>query len=317
MILLRGTEPAKQDVPNFISGETTVRKLFIASAVASAFALPATPLLAADAPAAAPAAPKSPWTITTNVYGVSDYYFRGITQTWHKPAIQGGADVAHDNGFYAGVWGSNVSNNTYPGGSALEFDYYGGYNGKFNDDWGWTVGGHGYAYPGANFNKSFFCGGATCGDSKFDSFEWNVGANYKFVSVKYSQMITNWFGVSQDMKVNGAPLFSSDSKGSSYLEANVAYEFVPTWTLNLHAAHTKVRTTTTAAFGTAGLDPSYSDYLLGVTKGFDGGWAVSLAYAKSHYKSSAYWKPTFSFANTDSLSDPGDGRLILSAGRTF
>ncbi len=272
--------------------------------------------------AAAPEAAKGPWTITTNVFGVSDYYFRGITQTWHKPAIQGGVDVAHDSGWYLGAWGSNVSNNSYPGGSSLEFDYYGGYNGKFSDDFGWTVGGHGYAYPGANFNKAYLCGTVngvttTCGDSSFNSFEWNAGLSYKFVSVKYSRMLTNWFGVSQDMRLNGLPLFNSDSKGSSYLEANVAYEFLPTWTLNLHAAHTNVTTSTTAAFGTAGLDPSYNDYLIGVTKGFDGGWSGSLAWVKSSYKSDAYWKPTFSFANTDTLSDPGSDRLILSVGRTF
>ncbi len=264
-------------------------------------------------------APKSPWIITTNVYGVSDYYFRGISQTWHKPAIQGGADLAHESGWYLGVWGSNVSNNTYPGGSALEFDYYGGYNGKFTDDFGWTVGGHGYAYPGADYNKAAACVTGLCGSSSFDSFEWNAGLSYKFFSVKYSRMLTNWFGVSDDMKnpTTGLPLFTSDSKGSSYLEFNVAYEFSPSWTLNLHAAHTDVKTTTTAAFGTAGLDPSYNDYLIGVTKAFNGGWVGSIAYVKSSYKSAAYWKPTFSFANSDSLADPGNGRLILSVGRSF
>jgi uncharacterized protein (TIGR02001 family) len=115
-----------------------MQKTLLAIAVASVFSSPAL-VLADDA-----AAPASPWTVTTNVYGVSDYYFRGITQTWHRPAIQGGVDVAHSSGWYAGLWGSNVSNNQYPGGSGLEFDYYGGYNGKFSDDWGWTAGGHGY-----------------------------------------------------------------------------------------------------------------------------------------------------------------------------
>jgi uncharacterized protein (TIGR02001 family) len=277
-----------------------MRKTLIAATLASLSALP---MLAAAADAA-PAAPAPAYTVTTNVMLTSDYYFRGITQTWHKPAIQGGADFVHTNGLYAGVWGSNVTNNEYPGGSALEFDYYGGYNGKINDDWGYTVGGHGYAYPGANYNKA----AAPGPNQKFDSFEVNVGASWKFVSAKYSYFLTDWFGFNQNTLGN----MSGGSRGTGYLELNVAYEFVPTWTLNAHAAQTKVKGVRANA-----ADPSYNDYLLGVTKGFDGGWSASLAYAKSTYKDGTFWKPLFSFANSDSLSDPGEGKLILTVGRTF
>lgn len=281
-----------------------MKQTLIASAVASACLLSAGTAMAD----AAPTAPASPWTVTTNVYGVSDYYFRGITQTWHKPAIQGGADFVHSSGWYAGVWGSNVTNNEYPGGSGLEFDYYGGYNGKINDDWGWTAGGHGYYYPGADANKAFFCGGG-CTSDKFDSFEANIGASYKFMSVKYSYFLTDWFGFNKKIG------FTDDSKGSSYLEFNLAYEFIPTYTVNFHAAHTDVTTKTAA-----GLDPSYDDYALGVTKAFDGGWAASLAWVKANYKDESFWKPAGGFgslANTDTISDPGSSRLILSVGRTF
>ena len=262
---------------------------------------------AEDAPAA-PAAATPPYTVTANVNLVTDYYFRGITQTWHKPAIQGGADYVRASGWYAGVWGSNVTNNTYPGGSGLELDYYGGYNGKITDDIGWTAGIHGYYYPGADFDKNYLATANTA-SVKYDTFEWNAGMSYKWASVKYSRQLTNWFGAD---KGTG---FDSDSKGSSYLEANVAYEFIPTWTLNLHAAHTDVTAKLITATGT--LDPSYNDYLVGVTKGFNGGWSTQLVFAKSSYKTSAFWKPTASLANTTTLGDPGNGRLILSVGRTF
>lgn len=275
-----------------------MKQTLIAAAVASAF-LAAAPAMAADAPA-------SPWTVTTNVYGVSDYYFRGITQTWHKPAIQGGVDLVHSSGWYAGLWGSNVSGNQFPGGSSLEVDPYFGYNGKLSDDFGWTAGFHGYYYPGADYNKSSTF---AIPSEKFDSYEANVGLSYKFMSVKYSYFLTDWFGFN---KTTG---FNDDSKGSSYLEFNLAYEFMPTYTLNLHAAHTDVNTT--ISVGGANLDPSYDDYLIGVTKSFDGGWLASLAYVKSNYKDEAWWKPTFSFSNSDTLSDPGEGRVILSVGRVF
>ena len=64
---------------------------------------------------------------------VTDYYFRGLTQTWGGPAIQGGFDVSHTSGLYAGFWASNVSGNQYAGGS-LETDWYGGYNYKLGED---------------------------------------------------------------------------------------------------------------------------------------------------------------------------------------
>ena len=265
--------------------------------------LSAAPLTTSAADAAPP-----PYTLTTNVNLVTDYYFRGITQTWHKPAIQGGADYVRASGWYAGVWGSNVSNNTYPGGSALEFDYYGGYNGKFNDDFGWTAGVHGYAYPGADFKKNAGAVAATP-SVKYDTFEWNAGLSWQWISAKYSQQLTNWFGADRGTGFDG------DSKGSSYLEGNIAYEFMPTWTLNVHAAHTSVKARLITPTGK--LDPSYNDYLIGATKTFDGGWSVQAAYAKSSYKANAFWKPTFSLANGDSLGDPGDGRLILTVGRTF
>jgi len=278
-----------------LSHPTAFRPLILMAAMAS---LPAFADATADKTA-------PDYTLTTNVYLTSDYYFRGITQTWHKPAIQGGVDFSHSSGLYAGIWGSNVSNNSYPGGSALEFDYYGGYNGKINDDWGYTVGGHGYLYPGANYNKA-----ATPGaDQTFDSFEVNAGLSWKFISVKYSYFLTDWFGGNQNTFPGS---YSGGSEHTSYLEANAAYEIAPSWTLNLHAAQTSVQ-----GRSAGGIDPGYRDYLIGMTKGFDGGWTAQLAYVKSTYKDSAFYKPTLSFANSDTLSDPGNGRVILTVGRVF
>lgn len=44
-----------------------------------------------------------------NIGVVSQYVFRGLAQTNSHPAIQGGIDYSHLNGFYAGSWLSNVS----------------------------------------------------------------------------------------------------------------------------------------------------------------------------------------------------------------
>jgi uncharacterized protein (TIGR02001 family) len=96
-----------------------MKKLLLASAVATALAAPTVRFAHA-----ADAAPASPHTLTGNVGFVSDYRFRGISQTFKEPALQGGFDYSHASGFYLGTWASNVYGNrnatgnpSYTGGS--------------------------------------------------------------------------------------------------------------------------------------------------------------------------------------------------------
>ena len=56
-----------------------------------------------------------------NVTLSSDYSFRGVSQTGSDPAIQGGFDVALDNGFSIGTWASNVNFNSE---TSMELDLY-------------------------------------------------------------------------------------------------------------------------------------------------------------------------------------------------
>ncbi len=46
---------------------------------------------------------------SANASGTNNYIWRGLTQTENEAAIQGGIDYAHDSGFYAGTWVSNVN----------------------------------------------------------------------------------------------------------------------------------------------------------------------------------------------------------------
>jgi uncharacterized protein (TIGR02001 family) len=92
--------------------------------------------LAVAMPAMA-AAEESSVNTAANVGVFSQYVFRGIAQTDEHPALQGGLDLAHTSGLYAGVWGSNISwisdLGTSSGGNSLELDLYGGYRGTFGD----------------------------------------------------------------------------------------------------------------------------------------------------------------------------------------
>jgi hypothetical protein len=99
---------------------------------------------------AQPAAPAPDYTLSFNVGAVTDYRYRGISQSRLKPALQGGVDFAHSSGFYIGTWGSTVKWIKDAGGdSNVEIDVYGGY--KFSlGDFALDVGALRYLYPRSN-----------------------------------------------------------------------------------------------------------------------------------------------------------------------
>ena len=49
-----------------------------------------------------------PLAVTGGVTLITDYRFRGVTQTNEDPAIQGTINFNHESGFYAGVWASTI-----------------------------------------------------------------------------------------------------------------------------------------------------------------------------------------------------------------
>lgn len=61
--------------------------------------------------------------ISGNVALVSDYRFRGFSQSSEDPAVQGGITVSHDSGLYVGGWASSISF-----GGNTEIDAFAGYS---------------------------------------------------------------------------------------------------------------------------------------------------------------------------------------------
>ena len=85
--------------------------------------------------------------ISGTVTATSDYDFRGITQTAQDPALQGSIDYAHDSGFYAGAWASNVDFGDCCDEN-VEIDLYAGFSG--GETLTYDVGFIYYTYPGAD-----------------------------------------------------------------------------------------------------------------------------------------------------------------------
>jgi uncharacterized protein (TIGR02001 family) len=76
---------------------------------------------------------------------VSDYDFRGFSQSAKDPALQASLDYAFgESGFAIGAWGSNVD---FDNDADMELDLYAGYTGEINDTFSWTTGAVYYMYP--------------------------------------------------------------------------------------------------------------------------------------------------------------------------
>lgn len=99
---------------------------------------------------AAPAEESRKFTYAFTIGAVSDYVFRGITQTDNDPTIQGSIDVTYGT-FYAGVWSSGLDLEAVGSPAQVEIDYYGGIRptwGPLTFDFGIIY----YSIPGQNWN---------------------------------------------------------------------------------------------------------------------------------------------------------------------
>jgi uncharacterized protein (TIGR02001 family) len=224
-------------------------------------ALCAMPAMAADAPA-------SPHTITSNVGVVSNYVFRGIAQSAGNPAIQGGMDYAHSSGFYAGLWGSNVSwiadsGAVATGSVTLELDTYLGYKGAISDTVTYDVGFVRFNYLGDYT--------ATPGFAKADTAEVYAAVSYKFLTAKYSYSVLDQF------------LTVLDAKGTNYLELNASYTIPDTsYTLSAHVGKQ------TYKGSVAPVTATYTDYKVGVAKDFSG-YVLGLSYTDTDAEDGSFY----------------------------
>ena len=147
--------------------------------------------------------------VAFNIGVVSDYVFRGASQTNEDPAIQGGVDVTFGGGFYAGTWASTVD---FGDDTDAEVDLYGGYR---TEAAGYALdfGVLGYLYvnePGA--------------------------ADYNFVEFKAAA--SRAVGpATLGAAVYYSPDFFGADDAATYLEANAAYALADKWTVSGAVGH--------------------------------------------------------------------------------
>lgn len=131
-----------------------MKKILLSAACAAAFG--AAPALAQDSGSSA-------WGLSGTFGVVSDYKFRGFSQTQGDAAVQASVTVSHESGFYGTVWGSNVDFND--GETDFEVDFTLGYGGAIDDMTSYDLNLTYYSYPsqpnGANYDYIELIGGIT------------------------------------------------------------------------------------------------------------------------------------------------------------
>jgi uncharacterized protein (TIGR02001 family) len=180
-------------------------------------------------------------TLTANVAVTTDYRFRGVSQSFRRPALQGGVDYGHDSGLYIGTWASTVDDDFLTDTRGVELDVYGGYKFPLGKDWLLDVGVLQYLYPG---------------ESLWNTTEVYLGATWKFLYLKYSHSVSDdTFGF-------------TDTRGSGYLDLTATYPLQEGLNLIAHVGHQRFRNNS---------DASYTDYRVGATYDWAGlTWGASV-----------------------------------------
>ena len=168
--------------------------------------------------------------VTGTVTAASDYDFRGITQTSLDPALSGSIDYAHDSGFYAGAWASNIDFGDCCDEN-VEIDVYGGFRGgeTVTYDLGLVY----YTYPGAEYDN---------GDSlHFGELYAGLGWNWLSGKIWYS------------------PDFGNADESAMYYEANASVPLPANFGATAHVGYSD------GGYWDEFYDGGYMDWSVGVT----------------------------------------------------
>jgi uncharacterized protein (TIGR02001 family) len=254
----------------------------------------AAPSLAQDVP--------KPFTVSGSVGLVSDYRFRGVSQSDKEMAVQGGVTVTHESGFYGSFWGSNLAGWGQFGGSNMELDLVGGVKkslGGATVDVGLTW----YMYPGGSDLTDFA--------EPYVKVSGTAGPVNLLAGVAYAPKQRALGNFSNTPKSRG------QSKDNLYIWGDVSTGIPGTpITVKGHAGY---------SHGNPGLGPNgtsvtptgeYMDWLVGADYVL-GPLTLGVSYVDTDItkKESAYLQPNFSSSKNG--SSIASGRVVFSITAAF
>ena len=248
--------------------------------------------------------------LSANVGAVTDYRFRGISQTFNHYAVQGGIDYTHSSGLYVGNWNSSINEGAGYPSAHWETDFYAGYKKSFGD-FGLDVGAIYYDYPGSNSIDDPTQSGRlvynpTTGKKAYgpiNNTEFYIGGTWKMFSAKWFRAMDDYFSV-------------PNTKGTQYLDLSTNVELSDGWAWNAHIGMLKTKNINSST-----LNADYMDYKLGVTKDVSGfvlgATAIWTSANAGTCNSANFGTKSGPYCYTDNLSyTAGNAKNVINAGRS-
>ncbi len=243
---------------------------------------------------------------------LSDYRFRGVSQTDRELAVQGAITVSHRSGLYAGAWASNLAGWGTFGGANLELDLIAGFKTSLSGTASLDLGLTWYMYPGGadktDFAEPYVKLTGTAGSATL-----TAGAAY----APKQQAIGKWYATGADA---AAGIYTSPGARDDNLyvwgDGALAIGGTPI-TVKAHIGH---------SWGQNGLGPNatavaptgrYWDYAIGA----DATWekltfGVSLVGTDISRREAAYLRPSFS-RGQDGTGTIAGSTVVLSLTAAF
>jgi uncharacterized protein (TIGR02001 family) len=146
------------------------------------------------------------------ITAVSEYRFRGISNSDRHPALQGSINWQNENGFYVGAWASSIDFND-PGSTAVELDLYAG---KHIDIGGSDLNLEAYYYAYPDKDNAL---------PEYNFFEAIVGFSH------------SWDAFTLGTTVNWSPQFQGHTGNGWYVAGNASYALNDWVTFSSNVGH--------------------------------------------------------------------------------
>lgn len=248
------------------------------------------------------------WSFPASISLVSDYIFRGQTQTWGNPALQLSIEADHQSGFYASFWGSNVTSDWLPG-ARLEADFSSGFRKKLFSGIETDIGGTYIYYPGANFSQ---ISTVHFPSAKINSLEFYLSLKQDFWMIKAGYMPTQYFGWNASNTSVGASFAGNpqagvvgDTRGAYYYSANINRDWLAA-NVAAEIGHQVIPNT---------VDLDWTWYKLTVSKNFENGWSLGAFYTGT-FGTHAY-EHFVSLDNLNNTHTIDTSKLVLTISKNF
>jgi uncharacterized protein (TIGR02001 family) len=247
--------------------------------------------------------PPAELTVSGSVALVSDYRFRGVSQSDEEMAIQGGLTVSHADGFYLSTWASNLAGWGTFGGANMELDLVGGFKHDLGGGTALDVGVTWYMYPGGADTTDFAEG--------YAKLSGTLGPVNALVGVAYApkqKALGNF---------SNTPQSRGQSEDNIYLWGDVSAGLGDTpLTVKAHLGYSD---------GNPGLGPngtsiaptgSYLDYLVGADVAL-GKLTLGVAYVGTDISRAKSRYLMDNFSSTKDKSSIASGKVLFSIGASF